>query len=147
MLSFGDQTVEYPLLGEWITIGRDPACDIVIDTDMVSRRHAQVERRGRAFLLRDAGSSNGTVVNRSTDHQHVLQDGDVIRLGDAVMVFKAAFSPERLTVAEGARERDHRRPVVFVPGFMGSELYRGSERIWPSMHTLLRDPGEAPLRT
>lgn len=140
VLSLGDQTMEYPLRGEMLTIGRDPACDIVIDTEMVSRRHAQVERRGRAFLLRDAGSSNGTVINKAKINQHVLQDGDVIRMGDAVLVFKAAYSTERLTVADGARERGHRRPVVFVPGFMGSELYRGSERIWPSMSTLLRDP-------
>ncbi len=140
VLSLGDQTVEYPLKGELLTIGRDPVCDVVIDTDMVSRRHAQVERRGRAFLLRDAGSSNGTVVNRARITQHVLQDGDLIRMGDAVMVFKAAFSPERLTVAEGARERGTRRPVVFVPGFMGSELYRGSERLWPSMPLLFREP-------
>lgn len=146
VLSLGDQTVEYPLKGELLTIGRDPACDIVIDTEMVSRRHAQVERRGRAFLLRDAGSSNGTLVNRAKITQHVLQDGDLIRMGEAVMVFKAAFSPERLTVAEGAMGRGNRRPVVFVPGFMGSELYRGSERLWPSMHFLLRDSEQLRYR-
>jgi len=140
VLSLGDQTTEYPLKGERLTIGRDPGCDIVIDTEMASRRHAQVERRGRAFLLRDAGSSNGTVVNRRKISQHVLQDGDLVQLGEAVLVFKAAYSAERLTVAEGAMGKGDRRPVVFVPGFMGSELYRGSERVWPSMHTLLRDP-------
>src|SRR5262249_21932874 len=33
-----------------------------------------------------------------------------------------------------------RTPVVFVPGFMGSELWRGSERIWPNVRHLLSSP-------
>jgi pimeloyl-ACP methyl ester carboxylesterase len=44
-----------------------------------------------------------------------------------------------------------RRPVIFVPGLMGSELWRGNERVWPSVRNMLthpeifRYPSEVPL--
>jgi pimeloyl-ACP methyl ester carboxylesterase len=43
-------------------------------------------------------------------------------------------------MAEEALEKlPHRRPIVFVPGFMGSQLWLGSERIWPNIMFMFRD--------
>ena len=33
-----------------------------------------------------------------------------------------------------------RRIVIFVPGLMGSELWRGNERIFPHIRTLFTNP-------
>lgn len=41
-------------------IGRDPGCDVVVDHDLVSRRHAYAEWSAAGWVLRDLGSSNGT---------------------------------------------------------------------------------------
>jgi pimeloyl-ACP methyl ester carboxylesterase len=32
------------------------------------------------------------------------------------------------------------KPIVFVPGLMGSELYKGSERVWPNVRYLFSRP-------
>ena len=59
-----------------------------------------------------------------------------------VSVFKAGFSPNDLTLIGtptiGGERR--RRPVVFVPGLGGSELWLGSERIYPIPKVLLSNP-------
>ena len=57
----------------------------------VSRRHAKIIARGQRFIIEDLGSSNGTFIN---DHirlqaqmQHVLQSGDLVRLGSTSLKF------------------------------------------------------------
>lgn len=64
-----------------VLIGRDPACDVVIDDKSVSRRHAAVERRGPAFVVTDQGSANGSFVNGTQISEATLQDGQELRLG------------------------------------------------------------------
>ena len=44
--------------------GRHPESEIFLDDVTVSRRHAEFHRSGDAFTVRDAGSLNGTYVNR-----------------------------------------------------------------------------------
>jgi serine phosphatase RsbU (regulator of sigma subunit) len=44
-------------------IGRHPECQIQIDSNMVSRKHARIFREGGRFLVEDMGSGNGTTVN------------------------------------------------------------------------------------
>ena len=45
-------------------IGRDPACEITIDDERVSRRHAQIYMaEDGVWWLKDLGSKNGTHVN------------------------------------------------------------------------------------
>jgi serine phosphatase RsbU (regulator of sigma subunit) len=45
------------------SIGRLPECDIVLSTNGVSRRHAEIRRIGQAFFLTDLNSLNKTLVN------------------------------------------------------------------------------------
>jgi ABC-type multidrug transport system ATPase subunit len=45
-------------------VGRDEACDIVLDTPQVSRQHAEIRRLDEGtYEIRDLGSINGTFVN------------------------------------------------------------------------------------
>ena len=46
-----------------ITIGRLPENDVVIPLDMVSGRHARVEREGNRVFIVDLGSTNGVALN------------------------------------------------------------------------------------
>lgn len=139
-----DGAWEVPLDRGPVAIGRDPACDVALDDAQVSRRHARIERRGGALVLRDAGSRNGTWVGPHRVEEVVLRPGTTVRIGGARLVFKPGFEPDDLTLVEGpggpGPEGGPRRPVVFVPGLMGSELWRGSERLWPSTHVLLAEP-------
>jgi len=70
---------------DWLSIGRDPSNDIVINDPQVSRQHARVTRQGQMVVIEDLGSTNGTFANgvRLTG-PHVLSNGDVIGLGDGV---------------------------------------------------------------
>jgi hypothetical protein len=64
-----------------VLVGRDPACDVVIDDKSVSRRHAALERRGPGFVVVDQGSANGSFVNGEQVSEAALYDGQELRLG------------------------------------------------------------------
>ena len=64
-----------------VLLGRDPACDVVIDDKSVSRRHAALERRGATFVVADQGSANGSFVNGAQVSEATLYDGQELRLG------------------------------------------------------------------
>jgi len=69
------------------SLGRDPGNDIVIDDPQVSRHHARVTRRGGLMVIEDLGSTNGTFINGMLlTGPHALASGDVIGLGDVVML-------------------------------------------------------------
>lgn len=80
---------EFPLSKPLNTIGRAPDNSIVIEGILVSRNHAQIERRGDQFWLVDLGSTNGTYVNGTRIAEYQLQRGDSIRIGKAVLVFQS----------------------------------------------------------
>lgn len=65
-----------------LTLGRDPSNDIVVDNPIVSRYHAQIERVGQRYRVRDLRSSNGTFVNDQRIEDEVwLQPDDTVRIG------------------------------------------------------------------
>lgn len=77
----------YALDGSVITAGRDTRSDIFLDDVTVSRRHAEIYRRGPKYFVRDVGSLNGTYVNRKQVDDVELHDGDELQIG----MFKLAF--------------------------------------------------------
>lgn len=72
---------------ESVTAGRHPDSDIFLDDVTVSRRHATFERAGATFTVTDAGSLNGTYVNRDRIDTVTLSDGDEVQIGKFRLVF------------------------------------------------------------
>jgi len=73
-------------------VGRDPACEIVLDSASVSRRHARVVVDDGAPRVEDLGSKNGTWVNgRRIDSPAVLDDGDEVRFGSVRWLVRRAW--------------------------------------------------------
>jgi len=73
-------------------IGRDPRCEIWLDAEGVSRRHARLRlpKDVDHVLLEDLASTNGTFVGRSRlTEPRILKDGDLIRVGSATLAFRA----------------------------------------------------------
>jgi pSer/pThr/pTyr-binding forkhead associated (FHA) protein len=138
------RTWEVPLTAEVLTIGRSPENDVHLDDSSASRRHARLERRGDAFVVRDLGSTNGTWVGSQRIDEHQLHDGDTIRIGTDLLVFKRGFSCDDLTLVDRPSRESRRSPVVVVPGLMGSELWRGSEMVWPNARSLLHPAFMSP---
>lgn len=61
-------------------VGRDPSCDVTLSETAISRQHCRIEHSGDEWILRNL-SSNGTRIKRKTIEEHVLSDGDEIRIG------------------------------------------------------------------
>ena len=77
-----------------VSVGRRPDNDIPLIWDtQVSRRHALMERLGDGWVLVDDGTSrNGSYLNGDrVEGRHALSDGDVLRFGDTVLLYR---SPE-----------------------------------------------------
>ena len=72
-----------------VQAGRHPDSDIFLDDVTVSRRHAEFGRQGDTFTVTDAGSLNGTYVNRDRIDQVALKDGDEVQIGKFRLVFYA----------------------------------------------------------
>lgn len=72
--------------GRPVTLGRSAEADIVLsdDTHTLSRKHAELSRRGDRWVVSDLASRHGTFLNgvrlQSGDHQE-LRSGDSIRFG------------------------------------------------------------------
>lgn len=69
------------------TAGRSVSCDIFLDDVTVSREHAHFVRVGNTFLMRDAGSLNGTYVNRERFAEAELHEGDEVQIGKYRLTF------------------------------------------------------------
>jgi phosphoserine phosphatase RsbU/P len=83
-----------------ITLGRAHDCTVPIKDRFLSRRHAEIVLDEGAWLLRDCGSVNGTLLNglRVLAPQP-LRPGDRIGLGDSEVVFNAAEDDSSQIVA------------------------------------------------
>ena len=75
---------------ETVDIGRLPECGIVLNDPNVSRRHAEVRRRGSDVVVVDLGSTNGTRVNGGQIRERVLQDGDEVGVGTTIIRFETS---------------------------------------------------------
>ncbi|MBU2697466.1 MULTISPECIES: FHA domain-containing protein [Pimelobacter] len=72
-----------------VTAGRHPESGIFLDDVTVSRRHAVFRREGEGFTVEDAGSLNGTYVNRDRIEKTTLKDSDEVQVGKYRLVFFA----------------------------------------------------------
>ena len=78
----------YALDEPLVTAGRHPDSVIFLDDITVSRRHAEVERTATGYVVRDAGSLNGTYLNAERiDDEVVLHQGDELQVGKFRLVF------------------------------------------------------------
>jgi len=77
----------YPVTTDITDIGRHPESHIFLDDVTVSRRHAQVRRDGDAVFLSDAGSLNGTYLNRTRIESSSLRSGDEVQIGKFKLVY------------------------------------------------------------
>ncbi len=71
-------------------MGRDGTCDYVIEDETVSRQHARVRIENGTYVLFDLGSGNGTYLNGDKIQRAELQDGDVVKIGESLVLFKEA---------------------------------------------------------
>jgi two-component system cell cycle response regulator len=124
-----------PLEQHNFTIGRSTRCDLFIDQEAVSRKHAQIVYAAGRYTIMDERSSNGVRVNDERITEHLLSDGDKIQIGQTVLTFLSGIEKRyqdviyRLMTVDGPTGAYNRR-------YFGDALERECARA-------LRD--EAPL--
>ncbi|MDZ8236165.1 MAG: FHA domain-containing protein [Nostoc sp. ChiQUE01a] len=86
-----DLTIDTTTRGEWI-VGRSPNSDLVLESPDVSRQHGKFFVKGGSYYFSDLGSRNGSIVNgkqAEKERSYILNDGDVIRIADYVLIMEA----------------------------------------------------------
>ncbi len=95
------EAAQFSVSGSSVVIGRsnNPADGVNIDltglkrgSDRVSRRHAEIIRRGHEYFIRDLGSMNGTYIlgrgRLGRDQLYKLNDRDQVVFGGATFEFR-----------------------------------------------------------
>jgi hypothetical protein len=70
-----------------INIGRREDNQLVLNSALISRTHAQIRARSGRFILFDLGSKAGTFVHGIAIKQHILRPGDVITIADIQLIY------------------------------------------------------------
>ena len=79
---------EFMLEQEETVLGRSDEADVVIDSQLLSRRHCVFRKNGPQVRVQDLDSSNGVYLNGTRAHGADLYEGDTVQIGDIVMVFR-----------------------------------------------------------
>jgi two-component system, cell cycle response regulator len=110
----------YPLRDKQLILGRGDDCDIRIQDNSVSRKHAKIEPSADGYFVSDLGSTNGTFVNdRQLDGPANVQDGDYLRVGNCIYRYltggniEAEYHEEiyRLTIQDGLTRLHNQRAL------------------------------------
>lgn len=109
------ESATHELTKDETTIGRHPECDVQIDSNMVSRKHACILRDGGRFFVEDLGSGNGTTLNGQRILVRTpLSHDDRIKLGPILLRFMnqaAPGAPQRAVRSTVAQPEDSRAPA------------------------------------
>jgi RsiW-degrading membrane proteinase PrsW (M82 family) len=105
-----------------LTIGRDAGCGLRFESmTEVSRCHARLLREGEDFVLTDAGSTNGTLLNGRPVDAAAVRDGDLIQLGARGPRLRVAIRAETPHVADAMEATA--APTARVPALVEQVLY------------------------
>jgi transcriptional regulator with GAF, ATPase, and Fis domain len=78
----GDQKGEQRVLeGDLLRVGKSSDNELVLTDTTVSREHCEIVRDDKGYLLRDLGSTNGTLLDGAEIREGYLRPGAVITVG------------------------------------------------------------------
>ncbi len=86
-----DKGTVYPVLKPRVTLGRSSS-DIIVNDPLSSRIHCALEFTEDAVLLRDLGSTNGTLVDNHPIRLAEIADGSTFQIG--THIFQLRIVPQ-----------------------------------------------------
>ncbi len=93
----GGEATTFELKPQDMVLGRHPDCDIVLQSNMISRRHAKVTLTNGKVMLEDLGSGNGTFLNGEKIESPVqLKHEDRFKLGPMLFRFADGANTEKV---------------------------------------------------
>lgn len=72
----GSDGQAFPLNKDVVLVGRESGCDLVLNQESVSARHAELRVTPQGVMVKDLGSTNGTYVNGLKVSEKLLTSGD-----------------------------------------------------------------------
>ena len=127
----------YPLGTNSVELGRSEGCQIRIQDNSVSRKHAKITPNEDGYTVEDQQSTNGTFVNDAlTKGAHPLNDGDYVRVGNCIYRYLTGGNIEseyheeiyRLTIIDGLTQINNQR---FLMDFLDREVARSNRHHRP----------------
>ena len=101
-LKLHDQEVaQWTFDQRFLSIGRTPDNDIVIDNLAVSRRHASIEDSPEGLVIRDEGSVNGLEVDGRICSEALIEDGTQVTIGKHTLSFEAESAHRPMSISAG----------------------------------------------
>jgi hypothetical protein len=125
-----------------LTLGRDTACDIVVQDRQISRYHARLTLDPEGVVLEDLGSKNGTFCNNKLIEGPVrLEDGDMIQVAltqqfvflasDATMPLDSGMLPKPAKPGTGSLPQE--RPGRLYLDSRSRRVWIGREEVLPPL--------------
>jgi hypothetical protein len=94
-----------------VVIGREPSCDLALNDERCSRRHAVITDGPGGLTVQDTGSANGVWVNDRRLQRSRLRPGDTVRVGDTLIeILPVAAETVLATAADLRAPRQRSRP-------------------------------------
>ena len=110
LVGFNGQTIaERELTPGRFIIGRTPDNDLQIDSKYISRHHAQIITSVHTSVLEDLNSTNGIYVRAKRVRRRMLNDGDVVQIGQHEIMY---FDERTVAHARAAGRRRGRRSAA-----------------------------------
>src|SRR5262249_61524342 len=94
-----------------LLLGRDPECDIQLESPKISRRHCCIAQVGESLVVRDLGSTNGIRINGVRVLEGYLKGGDELTIGNQ----RYQVRWDALMPASGTAEQKRAAAQVGVP--------------------------------
>jgi DNA-binding NtrC family response regulator len=98
----------------------------------VSKRHAELELIGGAYLLRDLGSTNGTFLNGTLIREAFLSPGDLVMVGTCKLRFEPKLEEVRIPPSDSPRFGP-----LFAQSLAMRQVFGILERVAPTESTVL----------
>src|SRR5690349_11332505 len=126
----------YALGDNAVIVGRDAECDICINDQSVSRKHARIQPGIDGHYAVDLNSTNGTFVNDRPASMYKMKDGDYLRVGNWIFRYLSGGNIEseyheeiyRLTIIDGLTGIHNKRSLI---EFLERELARSGRHTRP----------------
>lgn len=110
---------EVPLKKSRLVVGRQEGVQIRLNSASISRQHCEFMVDDAGLAIKDLGSSNGTFVNKRRITQTVLAAGDIVGIGNHVLVVRIDGAPGKIDSADVTR-RGLVAPASPSPSSLGS---------------------------
>ncbi len=121
-----------------LLLGRDPECDIQLESPKVSRRHCCIAQVGEALVVRDLASTNGIRINGVRVIEGHLKEGDELTVGNHR--FQVRWDALGLGAAKAGRTGVPPVALNSAAGQSGDEVLESSDE-----PVALPDPLDAPV--